>query len=151
MVLKFKLRNGIHRFWAVLDAEGVGIFQGIVYVHIGLIAGLYGLLIAGGTPQVVEDSMGPHFNALWLWLCLGIMTCLAGKLIKWDAGMWLQLAGDIAACGVLLVYIIATIDSAFWGKALFALFLTAAIWECTVLLIVRDVRRIILDQRQIRR
>lgn len=137
-------------FWRTLDAEGVGIFQAIVYIHIGLFAGLYGLLVAGGTPQTVEDAMGPSFNAFWLWLCLAIMTCLAGKMIRWDAGMWFQLTGDLAAFGVLTVYIIATLSSAWWGKAMFALFLTAAIWECVALLIIRDVRRIVIDQKMIR-
>lgn len=138
-------RQWKHWFFRVLDAEGVGIFQAIVYVHIGLFAGLYGLFVAHGAPEVVEDAMGPASNTIWLVLCLAIMTCLAGKRIKWDAGMWLQLSGDIAASGVLLVYIVATFNSAWWGKALFSVFLAAAIWECTVLLIIRDVRRIGLD------
>lgn len=150
MVLKRRLRTSLRWFFDTLDREGVGIFQVIVYLHIGLFAGLYGLLIAGGTPQAVEDSMGPHFNAIWLWLCLAITTCLVGKRITWDAGMWLQLSGDLAASSVLLVYIIATLDSAWWGKALFAVFLTAAIFECTLLLIVRDIRRICLDLGWIR-
>lgn len=145
MVLKRRIRRGLKWFLAALDAEGVGIFQVIVYMHIGPLAGLYGLVIAGGTPQAVEDAMGPHFNALWLWLCLSITTCLAGKLIKWDAGLWLQLSGDFAAASVLLVYIIATVDSAWFGKALFAVFLVAAIFECTLLLIIRDIRRICLE------
>ena len=129
----------------MLDAEGVGIFQAIVYVHIGLFAGLYGLLVAGATPQVVEESMGPVWNGCWLWMCLAIMTCLVGKLVRHDSGMWMQLSGDFAACVVLLVYIVATLNSAWWGKALFGVFLAAAIFECTLLLIVRDVRRIGID------
>ena len=132
-------------FFRVLDAEGVGIFQAIVYVHIGMFAGIYGLLIARGTPQVVEDAMGPGFNTIWLVLCLAITTCLMGKLVKHDAGMWMQLSGDIAASAVLLVYIIATLHSAYWGKALFGVFLAAAIFECTLVLIVRDIRRIGID------
>ncbi len=129
----------------VLDNEGVGIFQAIVYVHIGLFAGLYGLLVAGGTPQTVEDAMGGGFNGIWLWLCLAIMTCLAGECIKHDSGMWMQLSGDLAASIVLLVYIVAIFDSSWWGKALFGVFLAAAIFECTLLLITRDVRRIGID------
>lgn len=143
--VRTRLKTVKQRFFHVLDAEGVGIFQGIVYIHIGLLAGLYGLLVAGGTPQAVEDSMGPTFNGIWLWLCLAIMMCLLGKRVHWDAGMWMQLCGDLAASFVLLVYIIATIDSAFWGKALFGVFLAASIFDCTVLLIVRDVRRIGID------
>lgn len=144
-VVRRRYGNAKRRFFTILDAEGVGIFQSIVYVHIGLLAGLYGLLIAGGTPQAVEDSMGPHFNGIWLWLCLAITLCLAGKRVHWDAGMWMQLSGDLAASFVLLIYIIATIDSAWYGKALFAVFLVAAIWECTLLLIIRDIRRIGID------
>jgi len=133
---------------AILDAQGVGIFQVIVYLHIGPLAGLYGLLVAGGTPQAVEDAMGSVWNGVWLWLCLGICMCLAGKLVKWDAGMWLQLSGDIAAAFALLVYIVASIDSAWWGKALYAVFACAALFECVLLLIVRDIRRIVIDQKR---
>lgn len=140
-----RFRSVKQRFFHVLDAEGVGIFQGIVYVHIGLLAGLYGLLIAGGTPAAVEDAMGPTFNGIWLWLCLAIMMCLIGKRVHWDAGMWMQLCGDLAASFVLLVYIIASIHASYLGKAMFAIFLAAAIWECTLLLIVRDIRRIGID------
>lgn len=136
------IRRWRRRFFEILDAEGVGVFQGIVYLHIGVAAGLYGLLVARGTPQPVEDAMGPHFNAIWLWLCLAVMTCLVGKRVTWDAGMWMQLSGDLAASFTLLVYIIATLESSWWGKALYAVFLTTAIWECTVLLIIRDLRRI---------
>lgn len=143
--VRLRLHLARRRFFHILDAEGVGIFQVIVYVHIGLLAGLYGLLVARGTPQAVEDSMGPVFNGIWLWLCIGISLCLLGKRVHSDPGMWLQLSGDLAASFVLLVYIIATFDSAYWGKALFGVFLAAAIWECTLLLIVRDIRRIGID------
>ncbi len=51
-------RRSLRRFFDILDAEGVGIFHAIVYLHIGLCAGLYGLLVAGATPQTVEDAMG---------------------------------------------------------------------------------------------
>lgn len=143
--IKRRYLTARHKFFKILDDEGVGIFQVIVYAHIGPAAALYGMLIAGGTPQAVEDAMGPHFNGVWLWLCLGISFCLVGKLISHDAGMWMQLSGDLAASGSLLVYIVATLDSAWWGKALYAVFLTAAIFECTLLLIVRDIRRIGID------
>lgn len=143
--IKHRYRHAKHRFFTLLDAEGVGVFQALVYWHIGFAAGLYGLLVAGGTPQAVEDAMGPVWNAIWLWLCLAIMVCLVGKRIHWDAGMWLQLSGDLAASGVLLIYIVATLESSWWGQALFGVFLAAAIWECTLLLITRDIRRIGID------
>jgi uncharacterized membrane protein YeaQ/YmgE (transglycosylase-associated protein family) len=152
MVIARRIRHGMQRFWEIVDSEGVGIFQAIVYVHI-VLGGLYGSFIAGGTPQAVEDSMGHTFSTVWLWLCMGAVVCLYGKSImktRPSVGIWLQLAGDIYVLGALGAYVLATLDTSWWGKAVWAVFIVAAIAECVVLLTVRDVRRIIQIERILR-
>ena len=151
-MVKHRLRKGINRFWELLDAELVGPFQAVVYLHMAA-AGIYGLAVAGGAPQAVEDSMGHVYNALWLWLLPGVIVCLIGKLLRGDltyAGMIFQLTGDTAAFGGLFIYFVATINTSWWGKALFAVFLVAALAECVILLIVRDVRRLYRVERRVR-
>lgn len=152
MVLK-RIRRGLTRFLAALDSEGVALFQALVYLHV-LVGGMYGALVAGGTPQAVEDSMGPRFNDVWLWLCCGTLICLYGKALRGRlayTGMILQLVGDVCVFGVLVVYVIATLLGAWWGMALFAVFIVAAIAECVALLVFRDVRRLLQVERVRRR
>lgn len=150
MVL-IRVRHGLRRFLVALDSEGVGLFQAIVYLHV-VIAGMYGLLVAGGVPQAVEEAMGHAVNAVWLWLCLGAGVCLAGKLLMRlaaNVGMWMQLCGDVAALGAFASYVLATLQTSAWGKALFAVFVIAALTDCALLLVVRDVRRIVQVERQV--
>lgn len=147
------IRHGINRFFTALDSEGVALFQVIVYAHI-VLAGAYGLIVAGGTPQAVEDVMGPVSNAVWLWLCSGAAVCLLGKMLRGNslyAGMWLQFAGDVAVVGMLAVYVYATLETSWFGQAMFAVFLCNAIGICTMLLAVRDVRRLIQTERDYQR
>lgn len=156
MVLKLRIRKGVQRFWRLLDEEGVGIFQTVVYVHV-IAAGLYLLIAAKGTvPQSVDDAMGTAFNALWLWLCVGASVALLGKWLTVHentryAGFVLQLAGDLFALTAFVTYVSATFYTTWWGKAVFAVFICAAIAECIVLLVIRDVRRIGQVEKQVRR
>lgn len=142
-----KIRNGIDRLFLILDAEGVGIFQAVVYVHI-VGAGLYMMIFAGGgVPQAVEDELGSNWNALWLWSCLGPGVCLFGKWLnrfpsqRW-IGLLLQTVGDIVAFAAFATYVTATVAAGWWGKAYFAVFVCISISECIALLVVRDFRRI---------
>lgn len=148
MVLN-RLRRSISRFLAVLDSEGVALFQTVVYLHLA-VAGLYCELIAGGVPVVVQDALG-GFNQAWLWLCMGASICMIGRLLSRPAvqrfwvrttGLYLQLAGDLAAAGAFYGYVIATIQESNWGKALVAVFVMASLGDCALLLVWRDLRRI---------
>lgn len=152
MALKRQWRGGVDKFWNVLDAQIVGPFQVIVYVHI-IAGGLYGLLIAGGTPQAVDDSMSDFDNQLWLYLCPAAALCLIGKACRGDllyAGAILQLVGDLAAFGATVIYNVAVFDTSYWGQPLFAVFILVAIAECVALLIVRDIRRLYRAERRVR-
>jgi hypothetical protein len=150
MLLNLKAR--FHRLFVILDAEGVGIFQAIVYAHI-IGMGLYGMLEAG-VPQVVEDSLGRFFNTLWLWMCLGALICEVGKMMKGKRaylGMCMQFGGDLFVFGVLATYTYSTLYTGYWGKAMAGVFLSAALADCVLLLIIRDVRRLVLVERIVRK
>lgn len=156
MVLR-RIRKGFERFFTVIDSEGVGFFQVIVYLHLSM-GGLYSLAVAGGVPQVVAEVMGPQIEMVWLWLFLGMLICLFGKVVsakKWPvwlrtSGLWLQLAGDICALGGFAGYVLATLQTAYWGKTMIAVFGFAAYTWCALFLVVRDVRRIRQAERAVR-
>jgi hypothetical protein len=156
MVLR-RIRKGFDRFFLVLDSEGVGFFQTIVYVHLA-IGGVYSLLVARGVPQVVSEVMGRAIEQVWLCLFLGMLVCLFGKIITADrwpiwlrtSGLWLQLAGDISALGGFAGYVLATLQTAYWGKTMIAVFGFAAYTWCALFLVVRDVRRIMQAERAVR-
>lgn len=152
MVLR-RVRHGIERFLDALDSEGVGLFQAVVYLHLAA-GGFYCAFIASNVIVSVEEAMGPVINAVWLWLCIGATVCLLGKLLKGGAayiGLCLQLVGDVFAFGAFSGYVLATMQTAYWGKALIAVWVFAGLADCALLLIVRDARRIGQVERIIRR
>jgi hypothetical protein len=151
MVLR--IRHGLERFFQILDSEGVGLFQAIVYIHLA-VGGFYCAAIAGGVPQVVEEAMGPAINVVWLWMCMGVLLCLAGKLMKGPLayiGLVLQVAGDAFALGGFGSYVLATMQTEYWGKTLIAVWVFAALADCALLLVIRDVRRIAQVEQRVRR
>ena len=162
MVLKQLRRNidrGIDRFLGLLDSEGVALFQAVVYGHLSA-GGLYGILVAGGTPPTLEEALGPRSNAMWLWLCLGATICLVGKLMAarprhcrvWihTCGLYFQLAGDLAALGAFSGYVLATWQESYWGEALIAAWVFASLADCAFLLCWRDLRRIRQAEKLVR-
>ena len=148
------------RLFAVLDSEGVVFFQSLVYVHLA-IAGGYGLIIAGGTPDALTEALGHHINTVWLWLCMGGTICLLGKVFSskpdrrryWvhTTGLLLQFAGDLLTFGAFSGYVLATVQDASWGKALVAVWVFASLAECAFFLCWRDLRRYVQAERRIRR
>lgn len=142
-----RFRAGIDRFFDVLDSEGVGIFQAVVYLHM-VGGGLYLWFGANGdVPDPIWDSLGHTLNTVWLWMCLGPAISLLGKVLCWHpptkyAGMWLQLSGDLFGFGVFLTYVVATYYASWWGQAVWAVWIMMALAECVAMLIIRDVRRI---------
>lgn len=157
MVLK-RLRHSIERFFRILDSEGVALFQAIVYIHLA-IAGAYCALVAGGVPETIQDAVGEPFNTAWLWLCIAVTVCLVGKLMAREAtqrfwlrtaGLYFQFVGDAAAMGAFYGYVLSTIQESNWGKAVVAAWVFAALGDCALLLVWRDVRRIDQEERRIR-
>lgn len=144
-----RLRRSLNRFLAVLDSEGVALFQTVVYLHLAA-AGLYCEIVAGGVPVIVQDALG-SFNQAWLWLCIAASICMVGRFMSRPAiqrfwvrttGLYLQLAGDMAAAGAFFGYVVSTIQESNWGKALVAVFVMASLGDCALLLVWRDIRRI---------
>ncbi|OCB09213.1 hypothetical protein A5717_25905 [Mycolicibacterium porcinum] len=154
-----RLRRGIDRFLGILDSEGVALFQAVVYAHLTL-GGAYGILIAGGTPPTLEAALGPKVNGAWLWLCVGATICLVGKVMSarprhcrvWvhTGGLYLQLAGDLAALGAFAGYVLSTALESYWGEAIVAAFVFASLADCAFLLCWRDLRRIRQAEKLVR-
>lgn len=138
------------RFLLALDGEGVGIFQAIVYLHLAA-GGAYCAFVADGVPEQVSDALGRHINAAWLWLCMGVTVCLAGKVLSgrprrrryWvhTSGLALQLAGDMFAFGAFWGYVLATLETQVLGTPLIGVWVFAGLGDCAALLILRDIRR----------
>lgn len=151
MVLR--IRHGLERFFQILDSEGVGLFQAVVYIHLA-VGGFYCAVIAGGVPQAVEEAMGPVANVAWVWMCIGVTVCLLGKRLNSGLsylGLWLQVAGDVFALGAFGGYVLATMQTSYFGAVLIAVWVFAALADCALLLVVRDIRRIVQVERRVRR
>jgi nitrate/nitrite transporter NarK len=151
-----RLRPLVDRFFGVLDSEGVVFFQTLVYTHLAA-GGAYCAFVIGGVPESINNALGPVFNAFWLWLCMGVVICLGGKMMAtfghkvWVqiVGLWVQLAGDLAALGAFGGYVVSTIQES-TGKPLLAVWVFAALAECAFFLSWRDVRRIDQAERAVR-
>lgn len=144
-------RRGIDRFLDALDSEGVALFQIVVYLHM-ILGGLYCLFIAQGVPQSVGQAMGPFIEFVWLWLFVGMAICLLGKYLSsapyktrfwvFRLGLVLQCAGDVSAFGGFFGYVVGTLQMAWWGKSVVAVFGFSALAWCAAFLVLRDIRRI---------
>ncbi|MEW2483555.1 hypothetical protein AB0876_28615 [Mycobacterium sp. NPDC049093] len=153
-------RRGVDRFLDALDSEGVILFQIVVYAHM-ILGGLYCLFIAQGVPQSVGQAMGPFVEFVWLWLFVGMSICLIGKYLSsapdktrfwvYRLGLWLQLGGDVSAFGGFAGYVIGTLQMAWWGKSVVAVFGFAAYAWCAAFLALRDIRRITQARKALRR
>lgn len=149
------------RFLRTLDAEGVGIFQAIVYIHFAMGATYCGLA-AGGVPDSVRDGLGGGpIDTTWMWAAVGSMICLVGKVLSargdrrlyWvhTTGLWLQFAGDSCAFGAFWGYVIATASTTTWGTPIIGAFVFAALGDCAALLMLRDIRRWQQAERALRK
>jgi len=157
--LRIPLRDGVTRFFGVLDSEGVVFFQTLVYVHLAW-GGLYCAVIARGVPASIEQALGTEFNTAWLWLCIGVTTCLGGKIMSarrdirpvWmhNSGLYVQLAGDLAAFGAFTGYVLATWQESKWGAPVIAVWVFVALAEYAFFLCWRDIRRISQAERSVR-
>lgn len=144
------------RLWDKLDDGQIGPLQFAVHFAVGL-AGLFGLINSGHTPQDVEDALGGPANALWLWLCVGGWLSPAGIMLRGKGryvGYWLSLAGDSFVTGAFAVYTFAIIDNRRGtltaAYTSFQLLLMAALTITTGLLAVADARRILRVEHTLR-
>lgn len=140
------LQRLVTRFWIAVDAEGVALFQ-YVFGAIFLLAGLYGLFIAGHKPPLtLRGSMVGVDVTIWYWLnIMGPLCSLTGKSLKGQltyAGMWMQLTGDLTLTMSLLAYIAATVQIETWGEGAYGAFLGAALCISAAITVTRDIRRL---------
>lgn len=146
------LNRVINRFWSLIDAESVVLFQFVFGVGF-VLAGLYGIFIANAEPPLtLQGSMGRMDVGLWYWLNVAGPVCsLIGKCLKGDltyAGMWMQLTGDVTLAIALLAYIAGTVEVESWGKGAYGAFLAAVLCVSAALTVTRDVRRLLgVEQR----
>lgn len=153
-------KRSVDRFLDALDSEGVALFQIVVYLHM-IAGGLYCLFVAKGVPQSVGQAMGPFAEFIWLWLFVGMGICLLGKYLSsapyktrfwvFRMGLVLQLAGDVSALGGFVGYVLGTLQMAWWGKSVVAVFGFSALAWCAAFLVLRDIRRIRQARQALRR
>lgn len=139
-------RRLLARFWTLVDAEAVVLFQ-FVFGVIFILAGLYGVYIADLKPPLSLRGSVSHMDIrIWYWLnVIGPLVCLIGKALHGQltyAGMWLQLAGDLVITLMLLAYITGTVQVESWGNGGYGAFLGAALFTSALLTLTRDVRRL---------
>lgn len=143
---KQRIRRLLDRFWVAIDAEGVALFQ-YVFGAVFILAGLYGLFIAGHKPPLtLRGSMAGVDVTIWYWLnIIGPVCSLTGKSLKKQltyAGMWMQLTGDLTLTMSLLAYIVATVQVETWGEGAYGAFLGTALCISAGITVTRDVRRL---------
>lgn len=142
------------RFWMALDAEGIALFQYVLGAAF-ILAGLYGLIVAGRQPPVtLEGSMTSHNVTLWYALNIaGPLCCLVGKSVHGSltyAGHIMQLAGDVMVALALLAYVTGTVEVESWGSGAYGTFIGSALFCCAALFLMRDVRRLGAVERRIK-
>lgn len=148
------VRKGFRKFWDILDSEAVAPLQAVFYFF--FIVGAVYLLACTSTPiEAIEKAMGRAVSTGWaVTLIGGPALWMVGRRMRTDlayVGMWAQFIGDVTAGGALTVYTWAVLDDKKWGEAVFAPFISIPTIICIVLLTVRDVRRIVQVEQQVRR
>jgi hypothetical protein len=148
------VRRIMDRFWRLVDAESVVLFQ-YIFGTIFMLAGVYGIFIANAEPPLtLRGSMGHMDVRIWYWLnvtgpgCSLIGKCMRGRLTY--AGMWMQLTGDAVISLALLAYISGTVEVESWGHGAYGAFLGAALCLCAGVTVTRDVRRLLGVEQRLR-
>ena len=144
------LRNRWFRFFDMLDSELLRMYQNLFFYLLS-IGAAYCLFVASGPPETVAQAWGPGYFTIWAWGgFLGPLVSIIGYKMKGDlswAGMVLQLTGDAATSITLGSFVVAVFLSYDWGDGTYGLFPTVAAFLCTLLFILRDVRRLIQVER----
>lgn len=140
------VRRLLDRFWSLVDAESVVLFQW-VFGAVFISAGLYGIFIADHQPPLtLRDEMGSTYIRLWYWLNVaGPLLSLSGKLMYGPvkrAGKILILTGDSVLSLALLAYITGTVQAEPWGSGSYGAFLGMALCMCAGITVTRDIRRL---------
>lgn len=90
----------------------------------------------------VEDVMGHTFYNLWVWTCVaGTLTVMIGLVLRHGGksiaqmtdpmllsdyvGLWMQVGGHVCMGLVLFAYEVSAIQGAYFGQAVFSVFVIA--------------------------
>lgn len=135
----------LDRFLHLLDLEGVVIFQCLVYFGFAL-DGFYNLFFTVAPTTAVAGVITAPYYYIWLsMLWLGPIVCMVGKRCRGRnayAGAILELSGDFATLGGLGAFVWAQAQNLYWGQGNITLLPVSCLVACVVLLVVRDVRRL---------
>lgn len=145
-VLIDRLRYRWEEFFDRLDSEGVRMYQNFFYYILAL-AGAYCLVIAQGPPSSVSAAWGHGYFIAWcvMGMFSPIISILGSKMKGQQAytGMILQLTGDLGTAITLGSFVLAVFLTFDWGQSTYATFSVFSAFLCTILFIVRDIRRMI--------
>ncbi len=148
------LRKWRKRFFDLLDSEAVAPLQAIFYVCF-IIGGVYLLAFTRVPISGVENVIGPQVSVVWAWILIaGPVVWLGGCACRGSLlyhGWWAQLLGDLVTGGAVVIYVWSIVSDTPWGKGVFSPFIGAPTAICIALLTFRDVRRIVLVEKQVRR
>ena len=125
-----------------VDSESVRPFQAIVYLAFS-IGGMY-MLAFGGEPTAVNEAMGQGMHYAWIsLLVLGPALVWAGFLVEdKHVGLWFQLGGNASICFALLAFVLAMLEMYYLSAAVFTVSMSIALLICTLILMLRDIRRL---------
>ncbi len=132
----------LDRFWRILDSETVRLYQVLMYTTFA-VGGIY-LTVAPGPESAVLSEMGTRVHEVWaLLLIIAPIVVLIGTRLRnrWS-GLILESAGDLCIFLLLATYVVAVIQTS-WGRGVFSLPTHIGLTVSVLLLVVRDVRRLI--------
>lgn len=131
--LRDKATQRMREFNTLVDAEQIIPFQKYVYYPVITVMTLYLAVGAQAPPQAIEENLsGAYYDA---WLALGIAfppLSLIGRHLYESAprkngdsnsaygGAVMMLGGDFGVWSAIIVYVICTADTFWWGQGLWA-------------------------------
>lgn len=143
------IRTVRQHFWDVLDSDAVLVYQSTVYPLI-FIAGVQ--MWCTRVPRALSIALEDRTESVWLALAiLGPVVTLAGVLMSTkDAygGAAIQCSGNVMVGFVFGTYTLGVIGEN-WGQGVFApiVFIALALWS--LMLSLRDFRKILKVEREI--
>ncbi len=150
-------------FNAMVDSELIVPFQTYVYYPVIVLMTGYSAFGADMPPQVIEQNLAGWYY--WGWLALGMVfppmamfgRWLYENALKHDSrnggygGALLMFFGDFGAWSAVVVYIVCTADTFWWGQALWASGFVLLAAHTSSMFTYRSLRRLVQIERRSRR
>lgn len=154
------LHQKIDHFNAMVDAELIVPFQKYIFYPIITIMTAYLAFGAVAPPQAVEENLSGFYYDAWLVLGLAFppLSILGRHFYERAAkaeegnsaygGAYTMLFGDFGVWSSIVVYVVCTIDTFWWGQGLWAVgFVLMGIPACAIFTY-RSARRVIQIRRR---